>query len=160
MRTARHGQSPFAAVLTCSDSRVPPEHIFSAGIGELFVVRTAGNVVGDFELGSIEYAVEHLGVPLILVMGHSQCGAVLAALEGHADGYIEDVLREIREGLHAETDVDAAICDNIRHSYQGVMCSAVVRELIRAGRVEVVCARYDIATGKVSLLHCERAERV
>ena len=83
---ATNGQQPYAVILTCSDSRVAPEHIFSAGLGELFVIRTAGNVVGDFELGSIEYGVEHLGAPIIVVMGHNHCGAVEAALSSHAEG--------------------------------------------------------------------------
>lgn len=77
--TAEQGQSPLAVVLCCSDSRVPPEHIFHTGIGELFVVRNAGNLIGPFALGSVEYAVEHLGTPLVLLMGHTNCGAVGAA---------------------------------------------------------------------------------
>ena len=83
-QTAEDGQSPYAVVLACSDSRVPPEHIFNAGIGELFVIRTAGNVVGEYELGSIEYGAEHLHAQLVLVLGHSGCGAVEAALNGGA----------------------------------------------------------------------------
>lgn len=83
---ADHGQHPYAAVITCGDSRVPPEHIFSVGLGSLFVIRNAGNVIGPFELGSAEYAAEHLQVPLILVLGHTHCGAVESTLAGGAEG--------------------------------------------------------------------------
>lgn len=151
-KTAHHGQRPFATVLTCSDSRVPPEHIFSAGIGEIFVVRTAGNVVGAFELGSIEYATEHLHTPAVLVMGHSHCGAVAAALDGHADGYIEDIVREIQRGLQGATDEDTAIYNNILHSKRQMMKSEIVQHLVRAGRLVIACAKYEIATGKVNFL--------
>ena len=152
--TACGGQFPYAVVLTCSDSRVPPEHIFSAGIGDIFVVRTAGNVVGTFELGSIEYAVQHLDVPLIVVMGHTHCGAVAAALEGHATGYIKNVVREIQLGLDGATTESQAICNNILHSKQRVMQSKTVTELIRAGQLMVICAEYDIETGCVNFFDC------
>ena len=78
--TAKNGQSPLAVIVCCSDSRVPPEHIFHAGIGELFIIRNAGNLISDFALGSVEYAVEHLETPLVVVMGHTGCGAVGTAL--------------------------------------------------------------------------------
>ena len=81
-----NGQHPYAVVITCSDSRVPPELIFNAGLGEVFVIRTAGNVVSDFEIGSVEYGVEHLGSPLVIVLGHTNCGAVTAAVEGGEAG--------------------------------------------------------------------------
>lgn len=152
--TARNGQPPYAVVLTCSDSRVPPEHIFSAGIGDLFVVRTAGNVVGNFELGSIEYGTEHLGAPIILIMGHSHCGAVSAALEGHTDGYIEDVVHEIQLGLNGTSDETTAIYNNILHSKNRVMESEIIRKLLTAGRVAIVCAKYDMASGKVEFFNC------
>lgn len=154
METAMNGQKPYAVVLTCSDSRVPPEHIFSVGIGELFIVRTAGNVVGDFELGSIEYAVEHLGVPLVLVMGHSQCGAVAAALHDHSKGYIEDVIHEIQLGLYGATDEETAVYNNILHSKQRVMESVIIQKYLHTGRIAIVCAKYDIASGRVEFFQC------
>ncbi len=80
METVKNGQKPYALILCCADSRVPPEHIFSAGIGELFVLRNAGNLVGETEIASMEYAAEHLGTPLILLMGHTHCGAVDSAM--------------------------------------------------------------------------------
>lgn len=150
METAKNGQNPYAVILTCSDSRVPPEHIFSAGIGDLFVVRTAGNVVGNFEIGSIEYAVQYLYVPIVVVMGHTHCAAVAAALEGHADGYIEDIIREIQLGLDGATTKSEAVCNNILHSKQRVMQSEIVNDLIKTGQLMVVCAEYDIGTGNVN----------
>jgi carbonic anhydrase len=90
------GQHPFAVILTCSDSRVPPEVIFDQGIGDLFVIRNAGNIVDDVVIGSIEYAVEHLHTPLVIVLGHQQCGAVTAALKGgKATGHIASVIEKI-----------------------------------------------------------------
>lgn len=150
LKTAIHGQNPYAVILTCSDSRVPPEHIFSAGIGELFVIRTAGNVVGDFELGTIEYGTEHLGAPLVLVMGHSQCGAVAAALDGRAEGHIKDIVREIQHGLCCTTDENKSIVENILHSRCRVMESTIIRELLHDGEILVVCALYDTESGKVN----------
>ena len=89
-----NGQKPHTVVITCSDSRVPPELIFNADLGELFTIRTAGNVVGDYEVGSVEYAVDHLGSQLVLVMGHSSCGAVGAAVEGHASGNVASIVNK------------------------------------------------------------------
>ncbi|MCC8123688.1 MAG: carbonic anhydrase [Oscillospiraceae bacterium] len=151
-KTAHHGQTPFAAVLTCSDSRVPPEHIFSAGLGEIFVVRTAGNVAGDFEIGSIEYAVEHLHVPVVVVMGHTHCGAVAAALEGYAHGYIGDIADEIRLGLRGTPDENEAIRQNVVHSRRRILQSKIVKTMCRTGEIKVVCAIYNIQTGHVKFL--------
>lgn len=150
METAEHGQKPYAAILTCSDSRVPPEHIFSAGIGDLFVVRTAGNVVGGFEIGSMEYAAQHLYVPIIVIMGHTHCGAVAAALEGHADGYIQDIVHEIQLGLNGATTESEAVYNNILHSRRQVLQSETLKYLIKSGHLMVVCAAYDIRSGRVN----------
>ena len=95
-REVAEGQNPFAVVIACSDSRVPPEILLDRGIGDLFVIRTAGNVIDDAALGSIEYAVEHLGVRLVLVMGHTRCGAVCAALQNSgAEGCIGSVTKAL-----------------------------------------------------------------
>lgn len=154
--TAQYGQSPYAVILTCSDSRVPPEHIFSAGIGDIFVVRTAGNVVGDFELGSIEYGIAHLGCKIVLVMGHSHCGAVDAALETNGRdedlGYIESIVEEIQLGLAGATNAVEAENNNIAHSTQRVFESAVIRDLVEDGTIMVIPAKYDIESGKVDFL--------
>ena len=151
--TTRDGQKPYAAILACSDSRVPPEHIFSAGIGDLFVVRTAGNVVGTFELGSIEFAVQYLDVRLIIILGHNHCGAVTAALEGQADGYISSIVHEIKLGLGGATTESDAISNNITHSKERILQSATVREWIDYGELMVLGAIYDVQTGYVDFWH-------
>lgn len=149
-QTAKEGQHPYAVVVTCSDSRVPAEHIFSAGVGDIFVIRTAGNVVGDFELGSIEYGAEHCSAPLIVVLGHTGCGAVAAALEGGAEGNIKAILDEITPALQGETD--ARICEklNMRNSMQKVKKSSCIARLMDENKVCVVGAIYDTHTGLVT----------
>ena len=149
---AQNGQAPYAVVVTCSDSRVPPEHLFSAGIGDLFVVRTAGNVIGDFERGSIEYAVEQLGVSLVVIMGHSQCGAVGAALAGRADGYLDTVVSEIQRGIAGAASEQEAIRQNISHSQRCVLQSEAIRLLVETGQLKVLGAEYDLQTGHVDFL--------
>ncbi|MDL2280571.1 carbonic anhydrase [Selenomonadales bacterium OttesenSCG-928-I06] len=151
--TYKNGQHPYAVVITCSDSRVPPEHIFTAGIGELFVIRTAGNVVGDFELGSIEYGAEHCGAKVIVVLGHKNCGAVAAALDGHADGKIVNIVEEIQSCLGDTSDVVMAEDLNIRNSKNRIMESKIIKHLIAEGKIVVLEAKYDIETGKVDFLN-------
>ena len=97
LRTSVQGQQPYAIIITCSDSRVIPECVFSAGIGELFVIRVAGNVIDDHQLGSIEYAVEHLGTNLVVMMGHTGCGAVEAAIHHDPSGFIKYITDGIRK---------------------------------------------------------------
>ena len=113
--TSKHGQSPFAVIVSCSDSRVIPESIFSAGIGDLFVIRVAGNVVGDFQLGSIEYAVEHLGCKLVVVLGHTGCGAVGAAHSEHG-GHLKFITDEIKRAIGTECDMRKAELLNVNQS--------------------------------------------
>lgn len=96
MSTWAKGQSPYAIIVTCSDSRVIPENIFSAGIGELFVIRLAGNIIDEHQLGSIEYAAGHLGCRLVVVLGHTHCGAVDAAINSEPSGYIRCITDEIK----------------------------------------------------------------
>src|SRR6184192_4939728 len=115
-------QHPFAAIVSCSDSRVPPEIVFDQGLGDLFVVRVAGNVIDDHGLGSIEYAVDHLGARLIVVLGHQSCGAVQAAKEtiaakGKAPGHIESLVTAIKPAVEATVngDLDATIKANVKH---------------------------------------------
>ncbi|MDR0324419.1 MAG: hypothetical protein LBI12_08255, partial [Treponema sp.] len=150
--TAKYGQKPYAVILTCSDSRVPAELIFSAGIGELFVIRTAGNVVDEFDLGSIEIGVKLLGAKVVVIMGHHQCGAVVAALEGNTDGHIASIVNEIRSGLGNTTDAEKAENLNITHSYNKIMKSTIVTELIKLKEIAVLQAKYNIKTGKVDFL--------
>ncbi len=150
--TAEHGQKPYAVIISCSDSRVPPEHIFSAGIGDLFVVRTAGNVVGDFELGSVEYAVGQLGVKLVVVMGHTQCGAVEAAMEGKAEGHIQDIVNDIKQGIGNSPTLRESEILNVQHSIDRVKSSAIVQKLLQENKVAVVGALYHIDSGAVEFL--------
>ncbi len=150
--TKENGQHPYATVITCSDSRVPAEHIFSAGLGELFVIRTAGNVIGDFELGSVEYGAEHLGTKLVLVLGHTYCGAVDATLSGGAHGNIEKITDEIKEGLSDGCTAREAEIQNVKHSMSEIMKSHIMAELVETGKVAVKGAIYDIESGKVEIL--------
>lgn len=115
LETSKNGQKPYAVIVSCSDSRVIPEYVFSAGIGELFVVRVAGNVIDNYQLGSIEYAVEHLGCKLIMVLGHTQCGAVGAAVKNNG-GYVKFITDEIRKAIGEETDGVKGSILNVKQS--------------------------------------------
>ena len=108
--TLVNGQKPYAIIITCSDSRVVPENIFKPGIGELFVIRIAGNVIDEHQLGSIEYAASHLGAPLIVVMGHTHCGAVHAAINHDPEGYIKFITDKIKAAIGDECDPYKAAC--------------------------------------------------
>lgn len=147
-KTRAEGQFPYAVVVTCSDSRVIPEAIFSAGIGELFVIRVAGNVLDNCALGSVEYAVDHLGCKLVLVLGHECCGAVGAALEGGGHGYVKFITDEIRLAIGGEVDPDRASCLNARHSAR-----AIEEKLrFRGDDVRVIAGLYRLGSGEVEFL--------
>ena len=150
--TAENGQHPYAVIVTCSDSRVPAEHIFSAGIGELFVIRTAGNVIGTYELGSVEYGAEHLHAPIVVVLGHTGCGAVDAALNGGAHGNIAAITDEIAAHLPEGCDARAAEIANVENSIARIRESEIMAELEGSGAVVIVGAIYDIASGEVRFL--------
>ena len=150
--TAQNGQYPYAVIITCSDSRVPAEHIFDAGIGDLFVIRTAGNVIGDYQLGSVEYGAEHLHASLVVVMGHTQCGAVDAAINGGAHGYIKTITDEISACLPDGCDARQAEILNVENSIARIRSSTIMQELEEAGEVAIKGAIYDIETGKVEFL--------
>ena len=149
-------QHPFAIIVGCSDSRTPPEMIFDQNIGDLFVVRTAGEVVDNYELGSIEYAVEHLGARLIVVMGHARCGAVAAAVAGDtAPGHVGNIVRTIRpvvEAVHGQPgdELTNAIKANVERVAAQIREKAELGAL--ASSVKVVGAYYDLDTGKVEWL--------
>ncbi len=145
--TCENGQFPYAVVITCSDSRVIPENIFSAGIGELFTIRVAGNVVSDYELGSVEYAADHLGSNLVVVLGHTNCGAVGAAIGGGAEGFIKKITDEIKTAIGEETDGYKASCLNVKNSLQKIESS-----LHMADGVKVVGAIYHIEDGHVEFM--------
>ncbi len=152
LATATDGQSPYAIIVTCSDSRVIPEHIFSAGIGELFVIRLAGNVIDDHQLGSIEYAAEHLNCKLIVVLGHTRCGAVDAAIHHEPTGYIRYITDSIRQAIGEETDPYKASCLNVRHSVTEIEKSLSISHVEAETGLRVVGAMYHIEDGSVEFL--------
>ena len=146
------GQSPYAIIVTCSDSRFIPENIFSAGIGELFVIRLAGNVIDDHQLGSIEYATGHLGRRLVVVLGHTHCGAVDAAIHHDPEGYIKYITDEIKKAIGDETDPYKASCLNVRHSVREIEKSLCIHNIEEETGLRVVGAMYHIEDGSVEFL--------
>lgn len=150
-------QSPYAIIMGCSDSRVPPELVFDEGIGDLFVVRVAGNVVGPIEQDSIEYAALYLGSTLILVMGHESCGAVKAVLEKNTKD-IEDIAILIQPAVTAAQNqgganvLKNAIQKNAQNVARQLQTSPVLSRLIKDGKLRVVPAYYNLLSGKVELL--------
>lgn len=154
-RSVQLGQSPYAIVVTCSDSRIVPEAVFSAGIGDLFVIRVAGNVVDTHQLGSIEYACTHLGTRLVVVMGHDHCGAIGAALENDSEddpeGYINYIIDEVRRAIGSETDSLRASELNVRHAVSRIE-AALEREVGASNGISVAGAMYCLATGEVRFL--------
>jgi carbonic anhydrase len=154
------GQAPFAIVLGCSDSRIPPEVVFDQGLGDLFVVRVAGNVINDEGLGSIEYAVEHLGARLIIVLGHERCGAVKAAKETIAAGeqapaHIASLVTAIKPAVEAtvNSDLETTVKANVKDVVQALRSSApVLKPKIDSNELSVVGAYYSLDTGSVAFL--------
>ena len=146
------GQSPYAIIVTCSDSRFIPENIFSAGIGELFVIRLAGNVIDDHQLGSIEYATGHLGRRLVVVLGHTHCGAVDAAIHHEPEGYIKYITDEIKKAIGDETDPYKASCLNVCHSVRKIEKSLCIHNIEEETGLRVVGAMYHIEDGSVEFL--------
>lgn len=150
------GQSPAAAVLACADSRVAPEILFDQGLGDLFVTRVAGNITNPMILGSLEYAVEHLGTRLIVVLGHNRCGAVGAAvsgkaLPGHLPSLTRPIARAVKKTQKQPGDaVDNAAKENVRRVVKKIRtCKPLLDTLVDKGTLEVVGAFYDLDTGKV-----------
>jgi len=167
------GQKPFATVLTCSDSRVPPELLFDQGLGDIFVVRVAGNVVDPIALGSIEYAAEHLGSPLLLILGHSKCGAVKATLEekGKPEGNIGEIEKKImpavetakKKGGTQDEMLETAIKENVKNVYADIMKnSKIIPHLLKEGKLTIAAGEYNITTGKIEMIELpkEAAEKI
>lgn len=146
-RTAVHGQHPRAIVVACSDARVIPEEIFDAVLGELFVIRVAGNVLDNHQLGSIEYAAAHLGCPLVIVLGHTRCGAVGAALHGESDGFIRYITDEIAAAIGEERDPLRACEKNVLHAVGRIRHEFAAHPEIE--NVTVRGAVYDVLDGSV-----------
>jgi carbonic anhydrase len=159
--TAARGQHPYVTILSCSDSRVPLEHLFDAGFGDLFVVRVAGNVADDDEIGTVEYGVGHLHTPLLLVLGHTKCGAVTAVakgdqVHGKIPVLVDNIVPAVKKArVKCGSDVTpamvkCAIEQNVWQSVEDIMVgSHEVRSLVKEGKLKVVGALYDIETGKV-----------
>lgn len=159
------GQKPYAIILSCSDSRVSPEIVFDKALGEIFVIRVAGNISDQVVLGSIEYAVEHIGAPLIMVLGHERCGAVTAAVKakGAVEGNIGAIVKTIAPAvLQAKKEakgkseaelVEAAVNSNVRLVVQTLAKkSPIIASFQKEGKVKIVAAKYDLDDGIVSLI--------
>jgi carbonic anhydrase len=153
------GQKPFAVVIGCSDSRIPPEILFDQGIGDIFVIRVAGNIVDDIGLGSVEYAVDHLGSPLVLVLGHGKCGAVSATVQGgEAHGHIGSIVNTILPAVKTAKGQPGDVTENaIRENAKLVALRIASAEpmlagMVREGKIGVLPAYYNIETGVVEIL--------
>lgn len=159
-RQARvNGQEPFAAILACADSRVPPVDIFDQGIGDLFVVRVAGNVIGDHSLGSLEYAVSHLHTPLVMVLGHSSCGAVGAVASGvNLGGHMASLGPTIQAAIKKVQDQEGDLTNNAAKELAKMTAEKiatsepVIADFVQNGTVKVVAAYYDLESGEITLL--------
>lgn len=161
---AANGQKPFATIYTCADSRLPVERIFDRGVGDVFVLRIAGNVIGEHSTGTIEYGVEHLHTPLLVIMGHTKCGAVKAACGGgHVGGSIDSLLTEISPAVERakasnpdatpEQLVEFAVNENVWQSvFELLNTSEIVRNHVTEGKIKIVGAVCDISTCKVQFL--------
>lgn len=148
--TCENGQSPYAIVVTCSDSRVIPEGIFSAGIGEIFTIRVAGNVMDNHQLGSVEYAADHLGTKLVVVLGHTNCGAVGAAVHHDPSGFVKYITDEIKKAIGDEKDETKACCLNVQRSVSVIKDG--LKEMVEKGDLTVCGAVYHIDSGEVKFL--------
>ncbi|PKL42297.1 MAG: carbonic anhydrase [Candidatus Riflebacteria bacterium HGW-Riflebacteria-1] len=153
------GQKPFAAILSCADSRVPPEVIFDQGLGDLFVVRLAGNILEDAALGSLEYSVEHLGVNHIMVLGHERCGAVQAAVKGgEAPGSIGSLVKAIQPAVDKVRSQPGDLVDNVVRANVAMVVQQLksseplLAEFVKKGKLTVDGAVYDLDDGKVVIL--------
>jgi carbonic anhydrase len=160
IRELKKGQSPFVVVVSCSDSRLPPELIFDQGLGDVFSIRTAGNVIGDYELGSIEYAVEHLHCKLIVVLGHENCGAIQAyATSGnekhddHIQTLVDYIAAEEEEKIIPDSlrsNIDTLVKANIAHGVNFLRSSTpVLKPLVDKNEIKIIGAYYDLDSGNV-----------
>lgn len=157
-------QKPFATVVGCSDSRVPPELIFDVGFGDLFTIRLAGNIIAEDVIGSLQYAVAHLHTPLVVILGHEGCGAVAATVEemlhkAKEPEHIESLIKSIKPGLmklnlklDQDTLLRAAVEANVRWSMQELLALPEAKRAQRENRVTLVGAIYELSTGQVRFL--------
>ena len=161
LRDAAKEQHPFAVVVCCSDSRVSPELIFDQGVGDIFVIRTAGNIIGGVEIGSVEYAVEHLGVKLIVIMGHENCGAVKAFAEsGEAPGHIKDIVDSLKQeaeikaiSINDINRLDNCVKANVLHVINQLQTqSTIINKKLEKKELQILGARYDLDDLKVTIV--------
>jgi carbonic anhydrase len=145
----KYEQTPFAVILGCSDSRVPPEIIFDVGLGDLFVVRVAGNVLGDLEFESIKYSLLANRSCLVVVLGHQNCGAVQAVLKNKTQD-IEEVAKLIEPAILESTSLEKAIMDNVRYTVNHLKKSPIIEQLESMNTVKIIGGYYDFKTGKVN----------
>jgi len=160
----KNGQHPFAVIVSCSDSRVPPELLFDQALGDLFVVRVAGNVITPVELGSIEYAVEHLKTPLVVVLGHEECGAVTAAVQGgETHGNIAEIIKKIKpavdeaKAMGTSTTNDKVLIEkstelNIKNALNDILDSPIIKEGVEANQVDTIGIKYDLDEGSIKFI--------
>jgi carbonic anhydrase len=157
------GQSPFAIVLGCSDSRVPPEILFDQGLGDVFTVRVAGNIADDLTMGSMEYAVSHFATPIIVVLGHERCGAIIATLDAVKTGnmpppHLTSLVTALRPSVEASKAtpgdaVENAVAANIRLTVEALKSSSpILADAVRQGRLEIVGAEYHLGNGRVAFM--------
>ena len=166
-RELASGQHPHAAILSCADSRVAPEIVFDQGLGDLFDVRVAGNIAGDAEIASLEYAAEHLHCPLVVVMGHQKCGAVSAAVEGgEALGHLPTLVEAIKPAVvKAATQPGDRVANAVRLNVENVVrqltqSKPVLAGMTAAGRLRIVGAVYSLDTGKVDWLPTAGTQKI
>jgi carbonic anhydrase len=158
LQEVAQAQHPFATILCCADSRVPTEIIFDQGIGDIFDVRVAGNIVTPETLGSIEYAVMLLGTPLLMVLGHERCGAVTAAVQnGSLLGEIGSFVKAIKPAVKRVKDqpgdaVENAVVANVQYQIERLKRSQLLTEQIKSGKLKIVGGRYDLDTGSVTMI--------
>jgi carbonic anhydrase len=156
------GQHPFAAVLACSDSRTPPEIIFDRGLGDIFTVRVAGNVADRVVIESLDYSVKHLGVRVVMVLGHRRCGAVIAAVEGHEEEGkdVGPMLKELDPAVAATKGmpgdpVENAVRANVRLVMLNLATSSELRAMVISGELKIVGGIYDLDTGTIEMLRAK-----
>jgi len=152
------GQHPFASVLACSDSRTPPEIIFDRGLGDIFTVRVAGNVADKVVIESLDYSVKHLGVRVVMVLGHRRCGAVIAAVAGHEEeGDVGPMLSELRPAVEASKGmagdpVENAVRENVKLVIKNLATSEELSAMVKSGDLKIVGGIYDLDTGTIEML--------
>ncbi len=151
-RLVQEGQKPWAVVVACSDSRVVPEDIFMCNLGDICTIRVAGNVIGDTQKASILYAVEHLGVSLIMVLGHTHCGAVGAVLDGADDTALSPLMQPIAHAIGEETDPDRASALHTMKAAEGLLADPTLGHLAQQGDLLVQPALYYTETGRIEVL--------